>query len=164
MAKRVLILGVGNTLLGDEGFGVHALRFLEENYTWPPHVRLVDGGTLGLLLLAELLECDQAFFLDIALGGRPPGTFYRIDEDALTGALSVRQSAHQTSLTDTLISCELAGRRPEATIFAMEPYHPGEGEAALSPEAMRKLPGFCESVVRELIKAGIEAQPRVRES
>lgn len=158
MEKRVLILGVGNILLGDEGFGVHAMRYLEEEYDWPGNVRLVDGGTLGLLLLAELLECDLAIILDVARGGRSPGTFYELTPDALDSALSFRQSMHQTSLADTLISCELAGHKPEAIIYAMEPFDIQNVQARLTSEAQARLPEFCGKVVAEMGKLGIRAK------
>lgn len=148
--QRILILGVGNTLLGDEGFGVHALRYLEENFSWPQNVRLVDGGSLGLLLLGELLECDFAVILDVALGGRPPGTFYKLEEDALNPGLGFRQSMHETGVSDILISCDLAGHRPEVEIFAMEPFDLQNPRPELTAQAAAKLPEFCEKVVGEL--------------
>lgn len=158
MEKRVLILGVGNTLLGDEGFGVHAMRHLESHYRWPDNVKFVDGGTLGLLLLAELLECDLAIILDVARGGQEPGTFYQLDAAELDPALSFRQSMHQTSLGDTLISCDLAGHRPDAIIYAMEPYDIQSVQSGLTEASQAKLPQFCEKVIGELAKMGIEAK------
>lgn len=162
MVKRILILGVGNTLLGDEGFGVHALRMLEEEYDWPDNIRLVDGGTLGLLLLAELLECELVIILDIARGGHEPGTFYQLDGEALNPALSFRQSMHQTSISDTLISCELAGHRPEALIYAMEPYDMENLNPDLTDAARAKLPEFCDRVIKEL--ARIDIHPAKKKS
>lgn len=154
MPERILVLGVGNTLLGDEGFGVHALRHIEQEYALPSNFRLLDGGTLGLLLMAELLECDLAIILDITLGGQAPGTFYRIEGEDL-GARSVPlQSLHQTSLADVLISCELADHRPKAIVFAMEPFNLDSPQADLSPEAARKLPEFCAKVIEELARDG----------
>lgn len=148
--KRILILGVGNTLLGDEGFGVHAMRYLLEHCEWPDNVRLVDGGTLGLLLLAELLECDLAIILDIAKGGHTPGTFYKIAGEELVGGPAMKASMHQTSLEDVLISCELAGHRPETIIYAMEPYDYQDLAAYLTSEAAARLPEFCQKVLQDL--------------
>lgn len=158
--RRILVLGVGNTLLGDEGFGVHALRYLERNYDWPDNFRLVDGGTLGLLLMAELMECDLAVILDVARGGEKPGTFYRISQSELLPNLTLRQSAHQTGIADTLLCCELAGHRPESLIFAMEPFDMAEVRAELTDEAQALLPRFCARVVEEIsLKTG--ASPRL---
>lgn len=155
MNKRILILGVGNTLLADEGFGVRAVEYLQAHYQWPPNVRLVDGGTLGLMLMSELLECDIAIVLDIALGGEAPGTFYQIGAEEMDKSLSLRQSSHQTSLSDTLVSCELAGHKPQVMIFAMQPYDFQTVQEKLTPQAEAKLPLFCGRVVEELAKMGI---------
>ena len=54
--QKVLILGVGNILLTDEGFGVRAAAYLEEHYRWPGNVTLMDGGTQGLMLMSELMD------------------------------------------------------------------------------------------------------------
>ena len=56
MSGRVCVLGVGNTLLGDEGFGVRAMEYLRDNYVWPGNVDFVDGGTQGMGLM--LMKCD----------------------------------------------------------------------------------------------------------
>lgn len=154
MPERILVLGVGNTLLGDEGFGVHALRHIEQEYALPANFRLLDGGTLGLLLMAELLECDLAIILDIALGGEAPGTFYRIEGEDLGTRFAPLQSLHQTSLADVLISCELADHRPKAIVFAMEPFSLNGLQAGLSPEAEKRLPQFCAKVIEELARDG----------
>lgn len=154
--KNILILGVGNILLADEGFGVRALYWLRENYRWPENTRLVDGATLGLLLMGELLECDLAIILDIAQGGEKPGTFYVLENENLGRSLSMGQSMHQTGIEDVLISCDLAGHRPEALVFGFEPFDFQSPKAELSPEARALLPEFCDRVVEELGKMGLE--------
>lgn len=152
MEKRILILGVGNVLLCDEGFGVWAVDYLQKNYLWPDNIRLIDGATLGLMLMAELLECDFAVILDIVLGNQKPGTFYLLENDNLNQSLSFGQSMHQTSLQDVLISCDLAGHRPEALLFGLEPFDWQTPKAQLSEEAQKLLPQFCQKVVAELEK------------
>ena len=80
-APRVLIMGVGNILLRDEGFGVAAVNHLEKNYDWPENVRLQEGATQGLLLMSELEECDLLVVLDVVLGGKEPGTVYLLENE-----------------------------------------------------------------------------------
>ena len=72
--EKVLILGVGNILLTDEGFGVRAVEYLESQYRWPENVTLMDGGTQGLMLMSRLMECDFLVVLDVVLGREAPGT------------------------------------------------------------------------------------------
>ena len=76
---RVLVLGVGNILLSDEGFGVAAVKRLERDYTWPDNVRLLDGGTLGLFLMPEIMDADFLVVLDVVLGPGPraPSTCWK---------------------------------------------------------------------------------------
>lgn len=154
--RKILILGVGNTLLRDEGFGVRAVQYLQENYAWPDNVTLMDGGTRGLLLMSEFMDCDFAVILDVAMLGEAPGAMYRMDGKDLPASLQMRQSAHQTSVNDILISCDLAGHRPDTLIMAFEPFDYQTVSAELSPEAQKLLPEFCAKTIEELRKVGIE--------
>ena len=65
MSGRVCVLGVGNTLLGDEGFGVRAMEYLRDNYVWPGNVDFVDGGTQGM----GLMVCSSACFAEAIRAG-----------------------------------------------------------------------------------------------
>ena len=157
---RVLVLGVGNILLRDEGFGVAAVNRLERDYVWPDNVRLLDGGTLGLFLMPDIMDCDQLIVLDVVLGPGAPGTVYLLEGDDLRKSLSFRDSTHQTDLVDTLISCGLAGHRPEAVIIGIQPGDCHTLSPELTPELSAKLPEFCAKVVEELARRGIAATPR----
>ena len=159
---RVLVIGVGNILLSDEGFGVAAVKRLEQDYAWPDNVRLLDGGTLGLFLMPDIMDADLLVVLDVVLGPGAPGTIYRLEGEDLRKSLSFRDSTHQTDLVDTLISCELAGGRPEAFIIGIQPGDCRTLSAELTPELAAHLPGFCAKVVGELARLGITATPRQR--
>lgn len=156
MTKKILILGIGNILLCDEGFGPAAIYFLQKHYQWPDNVRLLDGATSGLMLMGDLLECDLAVVLDIVLGGEKPGTFYKLGDEDLDKSFTSRYSMHQTGLTDILISCELAGHRPATIVFGMEPYDYQRPQASLSPQAERQLPIFCQKAVDEMRALGLD--------
>lgn len=158
-AQKTLILGIGNTLLCDEGFGIAALEYLRQNYHIPENVDLVDGGTRGLMLMAEILECDFLVVFDIVLGGEKPGTIYLIEDDEIPVRANFRHSMHQACLADTLVSCDLAGNRPHAIVFGMEPFDFQRLEASLSPQASAMLPEFCRKAVRELRRRGLEINP-----
>lgn len=155
--KRILILGVGNILLTDEGFGVRAVEYLEAHYRWPAHVRLMDGGTQGLMLMPELQECDFLVVLDVVLGPEAPGTVYLLEGEDLRKSLSFRDSMHQTDLVDTLIYCDLAGHRPDAVVIGMEPADYHTMEIGLTPICQARLPELAEKVVEELRARGVIA-------
>ncbi|WP_165174831.1 HyaD/HybD family hydrogenase maturation endopeptidase [Desulfovibrio sp. ZJ369] len=160
--EKVLILGVGNILLTDEGFGVRAVEYLEEHFTWPAQVRLMDGGTQGLMLMSEILDCGLLVVLDVVLGPEKPGTVYLLEGEDLRKSLSFRDSMHQTDLLDTLITCELAGHRPNALVIGMQPFEYHTMHVGLSPEAQALLPQFCRKAVEELARRGIAAQPKAQ--
>ena len=158
--KRILILGVGNILLTDEGFGVRAVDYLEAHYRWPVHVRLMDGGTQGLMLMPELQECDFLVVLDVVLGPEAPGTVYLLEGEDLRKSLSFRDSMHQTDLLDTLVTCDLAGHRPEAIVIGLQPFDYKTMHVGLSPQAEALLPEFCRKAVAEMARRGIVAEPK----
>ena len=157
---RVLVLGVGNILLSDEGFGVAAVNRLERDYAWPDNVRLLDGGTLGLFLMPDIMDADLLVVLDVVLGPGAPGTVYLLEGEDLRKSLSFRDSTHQTDLVDTLISCGLAGHRPDAVIIGIQPGDCRTLSPELTPELEARLPEFCVKVVEELARRGITATPR----
>lgn len=159
--KKILIMGVGNTLLRDEGFGVRAVEKLRDEYEWPENVRLLDGATRGLLLLGDLMECDLAILMDTVLGGQKPGTCYLLRNEDLARSLSFKQSMHQNNLEDVLISCELVGKRPEVLLFGFEPFDCHSVGERLTPEAAAMLPEFCEKVLKKLKPLGIEPLKRL---
>ncbi|WP_417292952.1 HyaD/HybD family hydrogenase maturation endopeptidase [Desulfovibrio porci] len=158
--KKILILGVGNILLTDEGFGVRAVEYLETHYRWPERVRLMDGGTQGLMLMPELLECDFLVVLDVVLGPEAPGTVYLLEGEDLRKSLSFRDSMHQTDLLDTLITCHMAGHRPEAVVIGLQPFDYKTMQVGLSPQAQALLPEFCRKAVEEMARRGIVAEAR----
>ena len=139
-APRVLIMGVGNILLRDEGFGVAAVNHLEKNYDWPENVRLQEGATQGLLLMSELEECDLLVVLDVVLGGKEPGTVYLLENEDLSRSLSFQGSMHQTDLLQTLQVCELAGCRPQCLAFGLQPFDWRTMQVGLSPEVSSRYP------------------------
>ena len=75
---RILVLGVGNTLMGDDGVGVHAVRALADGYEIPANVLVVDGGVAGLRLLGEIAAADYLIIVDAVRRGGVPGSIYRL--------------------------------------------------------------------------------------
>ena len=159
--QRVLILGVGNILLSDEGFGVVALERLKRDYVWPDHVRFLDGGTQGLMLMDALMACDSVVVLDVALLGQTPGTICMLEGEALRQSLSFKNSLHQMDLADTLVTCHMIGHPVEAVVFAFQPFDIETMQYGLTPEAQEYLPAFCRKVVEHLHNRGLaHALPR----
>ncbi|SMH33969.1 HyaD/HybD family hydrogenase maturation endopeptidase [Azospirillum agricola] len=116
--NRILVLGIGNILWADEGFGVRAVERLAEGWSFPPNVTLMDGGTQGLYLLPHLESADTLILIDAIDYGLPPGTrreFRDGDVPAFLGAK--KMSLHQTGFQEVLGSATLLGRCPERMIL-----------------------------------------------
>jgi len=113
----VLVLAVGNLLMGDEGVGLHALRELERMPS-VPGVRLLDGGTGGVNLLAELQSARVVVMLDATRDGRPAGTIALLRPDRVAD-LPRGLSAHDFGVKDLFAAAALLGHLPEIHLLTI---------------------------------------------
>lgn len=112
-SANTLILGIGNTLLSDEGAGVHALNLLQSSYPDLPNLTYIDGGTLSFTLAAYIEDCDNLIVLDAAELNAPAGmvkTMVGAEMDAFLGA--ARRSPHEVGLLDLFDIARLTGSLP----------------------------------------------------
>lgn len=158
-APKILLLGVGNILYTDEGVGVRAVERLQATHSFSDNVTLMDGGNLGMRLMGPLMEADICLVLDAVLGGDEPGTIYRLTGDDLRKSLAFKDSMHQTDLVDTLISCELAGKRPDTVVIGIEPQDISSMAVELTPAIAARLPALCDFALKEVRAAGGQATP-----
>jgi hydrogenase maturation protease len=146
VAKRVLILGIGNVLWADEGFGVRCVEAMADSHALPPGVTLLDGGTQGLYLLPFLEEADALLVFDAIDYGLPPGTMKVVEGDAVPAFMGAKKmSLHQTGFQDVIATSTLMGYRPADMVLIgcqpveLEDYGGGlrPAVAACIPEALR---------------------------
>ena len=110
----LLVLGIGNVLLGDEGVGVHVVRALGDDIgPLPAGTQLVDGGTLGIELLPLVEDADALVLVDAVALGAPAGTVLCIVGDAIEATLSRHVSPHQVGSADLIAVARLMGVLPE---------------------------------------------------
>ncbi len=108
------ILGVGNILLSDEGFGVHFVNLLQQQYQFPDNVLLHDGGTAGIMLSSFVEQCDILLVVDVIDCDDAPGTIHHHNkEDLQAGVIQTRMSPHQIGLLEIIDIGGLSGRTPE---------------------------------------------------
>jgi len=112
----VLVLGMGNLLLEDEGLGIRALELLQQRYEFPAGVELLDGGTTGMGLLDDMSRREHLLVLDACQTGDPPGTLVRLAGDEVPVYFDMRISPHQLGLSDVLATLELSGEKPADVI------------------------------------------------
>ena len=112
MNDGVAVIGLGNPLMGDDGFGLAVLDVLRAHWTRPEGVTLVDGGTWGMNLLPVIEDAGAVILVDAIDAGWPPGTPIELERDELPRLFSHKLSPHQVDLQDTLAAAELRGRLP----------------------------------------------------
>ncbi len=158
---KTLIFGAGNLLLSDEGFGVHAIRHLEENYDFPDTVELYDGGTLGIMVTHKLEEAERVYVLDVVDAAGSPGDILRFDkEDIMLNRLPMKLSPHQIGIQEVLYLSELRGACPkEVTIIGAIPQSLEPG-AELSPLLEGRLKEVAWRLVNELTASGVKVCPK----
>lgn len=116
--ERILVLGIGNILWADEGFGVRVVEALHAARTFPDTVTLLDGGTQGLYLLPYLEEADGVIIVDAVDYGLPPGTLHILHDDEVPAVLASRKvSLHQTGFQEILGLLALRGHTPKRIVL-----------------------------------------------
>jgi hydrogenase maturation protease len=119
---NILILGLGNLLLSDEGVGVHAVNALGRRFQMPEGVEILDGGTSGMDLLDTISGRDHLIVCDAIRSDERPGSVHRIEGESITAFFATRISPHQLGLSEVLANLELLGERPRhVTIIGIVP-------------------------------------------
>ena len=136
--EPVLVLGIGNYLLGDEGVGVHAIHALEQE-ALPPHVHILDGGTGGFHLLSYLQDNPQVILIDATMDGRPPGTV-RALKPRFASDFPRALSAHDIGLRDLIETTILVGKLPSIDLITISVDEIQELGTDLSPAVLASIP------------------------
>ena len=151
----VTVLGIGNIILRDEGFGVRAMEYLAAHWTFPAEVQLLDGGTLGPELLHFVTGTEKLLILDAVSGDAPPGTVYRFENDAVMAHFQEKMSSHEIGIQDVLAWLTVTEHPiPNVVVLGMQPYELTAG-LMLSPEMAAALPDFCQRAIEELVRWGV---------
>ena len=159
--KKIGILGIGNLIVGDEGFGVHAVRYLEENYEFPDSVLIRDGGTAGIYMSPFLEECDPVLVIDVVdLDAEPGSMHYYSNDDVKAGKISTRMSPHQLGLLEILEICKLRDAAPETLEFYCVVPKDLITSTELSDVVAPRVKDICEIVLKRLAELGVEAKRR----
>jgi hydrogenase maturation protease len=156
----VLVLGLGNVLCGDDGAGVAAVHRLRRRWRAPPGVRIVDGGTLGLDLLALLAASDRVILVDAVRADAPPGTLVRLAGDEVAPAVYERLSPHQIGVADLLAGAALCDRYPAEVVIVGVVPATTDLQLGCTPAVEAALPALVDRVVDELRRLGSAPEPR----
>ena len=147
--KDILILGIGNLLLKDEGVGVHVVNKMKE-MSVPDNVEVLDGGTAGLDLVDFIEGRKKLIVIDAVNAGEKPGTLYRLTEENLDIKPKAISSFHEIDFIDALHMSEVVNSKPEEiVVIGIEPKDMSSG-LELSPEIEERIPEIIKLVMKEL--------------
>ena len=161
MPDRVLILGIGNVLWADEGFGVRCIEEMAETYAMPGNVRLLDGGTQGLYLLPFLEEADALIVFDAVDYGLPPGTLKVVENEEVPAFMGAKKmSLHQTGFQDVIATAQLLDVCPaRLVLIGCQPVELEDYGGGLRPETAARIAPAIEIARARLADWGIEIAP-----
>lgn len=142
MAPKVLILGIGNVLWADEGFGVRCVEVMADTHALPENVRLLDGGTQGLYLLPFLEEADALIVFDAIDYGLAPGTMKIIRDGEVPAFMGAKKmSLHQTGFQDVIATAQLMGYCPtRMVLIGCQPVELEDYGGGLRPAVADRIP------------------------
>lgn len=159
--KKIGILGIGNLIVGDEGFGVHTVHYLEENFEFPDNVVVKDGGTAGIYMSPFLEECDPIFVIDVVdIDAEPGSMHYYSSDDVKAGKISTRMSPHQLGLLEVLGICKLRDAAPETMEFYCVVPKVLETSTELSDVVAPRVKEISEISLKRLAEIGVQVNRR----
>jgi hydrogenase maturation protease len=157
----MLVLGLGNVLMGDDAFGPSVIEALNAGFEFPPDVDVMDGGTPGLNLAPVLMDRGALIVVDtVSAEGRPGELRFYRKPDLLRHPSGPRHGPHEPALGDLLAGLELAGCGPaEVYLVGAIPKRVGGG-VHMSEPLRAAVPGAVRAVVDELDRLGLPARPK----
>lgn len=156
----ILVIGMGNVLMQDEGIGVRAVEALEMRFHVPDGVQVVDGGTTGMELFEPMRRCGALIVADAVNANLPPGSLVRIANDEIRAFFQTKLSNHQLGLSDLLALLTLKGEAPRhVAIIGMVP-HSLENRLGLTPEAAAGMDRMVAMIRAELAGLGVKLTAR----
>lgn len=159
---NILVIGMGNVLMQDEGIGVRAVEELDGRYDVADHVTLVDGGTTGMELFGPMRQADCLIVADAVNAQLPPGSLVRIADGDINAFFQTKLSNHQLGLSDLLALLKLKNEMPRrVVIIGMVPFELNN-RLGLSKPASVALDGMVDMLVQELQGAGAQVTPRTQ--
>jgi hydrogenase maturation protease len=160
--SQLLILGLGNLLCTDDGVGPVAAQAIAETRVVPEGVQVLDGGTLGLALLAYIEDAERAILVDAIEIDAPPGTLVRLEGDDVGPACAAHLSVHQVGVSDLIEAARWRGKiPPKLVLLGVVPESTALG-VELSPRVQAALPALLNAVCDEARALGFPLPPKRR--
>jgi len=160
--ETILVLGIGNVLWADEGFGVRAVEEFDRRYACGDQVIVLDGGTQGLYLLPYVQQASHLIVFDAIDYGLAPGTMKVVLDHEVPSYMGAKQmSLHQTGFQDVLAAAELTGQSPrQLVLIGVQPEELKDYGGSLRPAVKAQVPPAVEIAVDWLRRWGVDVKPR----
>jgi len=158
----ILVLGIGNLLWADEGFGVRCAEALAAEYELPQRARGLDGGTQGLYLLPYVQAAKRLIVFDAIDYGLPPGTMRLVEKDEVPRFMGARKmSLHQTGFQEVITAAELSDCCPrEMLLIGVQPVELEDYGGSLRPQVRARIPEAVGVAVERLRDWGCDVRSR----
>ena len=159
--REVLVLGIGNVLWADEGFGVRAVEELHARYAFPSTVTLLDGGTQGLYLYDTIASAQRVLLFDAIDFRLSPGTLRVVRDADVPSWTTARMSPHQNGFNDVLALARLRGEAPrQITLVGVQPDELEDLGGSLTGAVRSRIGEAVEIAAAELAQWGFAGTPR----
>jgi len=151
MTKKIVVLGCGNTLMGDDGVGIRVVERLQK-MGLPDNVEIIEAGVGGMAILSWIEDADKAVIVDaVQTGNEPPGTVYEFTDRELPPSDMFMLSLHDLNLVDTINVGRIVQKMPgEIVIIGVEVKRVAEFTRELTPEVEGAIPEVLDLVLKEL--------------
>ena len=160
---EALVIGIGNVLWADEGFGVRAIEALHAGYAFPCEVAVKDGGTLGLNLYDDIASARRVLVFDAIDFDLPPGTIRVLRDNEVPVWGCTRLSPHQNGFNDVLALAQLNGCAPERIVaIGVQPVELGDFGGSLTKVVRARLPEVVRLGAQELAAWGFPGTLRAK--
>jgi hydrogenase maturation protease len=156
--EKVTILGVGNILLRDEGFGVHFVSWFSQRYKPSENVSIIDGGTLGYALIDIICSCDHLIVIDVLKAKDTPGSIYRFNTEEMQAHMPPPTTAHEVTFFDVLFKVELLDELPQTLFLCIVPQDYGEMNLEMTASMWEKFPVMEKFLLAELSKLNVNLE------
>ncbi|MGB7402895.1 MAG: HyaD/HybD family hydrogenase maturation endopeptidase [Arcobacter sp.] len=157
---RNIVIGVGNLLFKDEGVGILAAKYLEQNYNFEGDIEIIDGGTLGFKLMTYFQEYDNVIILDTVSIEDKVGDIYRLPSDVLLGLGQYRKTAHEVEIVEMLEICSVLDKHAEVTIIGIIPEDIISVQIGLTKTIEEKFMGLINQALIDIENLGIKVEKK----
>lgn len=152
---QIAIIGAGNILYKDDGFGVYAVKYLEENFIFPKNITLVDGGAIGFKLIEYCLTFDIVIILDTILTSDCSGTIYNMPSSEFLDITKTKHTAHEVEITTAIQMSMLCEKKADIFVVAITPKDIISIQIGLSKALEDRFFDFIDEVLATLKKLSI---------